>query len=169
MSISNLVSNYSSFNQWANSQITDWLKTVDEEILYKETPSSFNTIDFTLQHMLRTQNFWLAFITNDDISKVNWALRQREVGKIMSELNDVSEQMKNKFSSYKESELLETLHLNMPWAKNSLNRFEYIVHIVNHGSFHRGQIVTMARGLGITNGIVNTDYNIYHVLQQVNM
>ena len=40
----------------------------------------------------------------------------------------------------------------------------YIVHIINHGSFHRGQIVTMARTLGVSEGIVNTDYNIFNCL-----
>ncbi len=39
--------------------MTRWLKTLDSNILYKETPSSFSSIDLTLQHLNHSQNFWL--------------------------------------------------------------------------------------------------------------
>ena len=50
----------------------------------------------------------------------------------------------------------------MPLAKNDFNRYDYILHIINHSTFHRGQIVTMSRAIGITDGIVNTDYNMFN-------
>ena len=61
MSLSKLISNYAEYNLWANERIVEFLRTQDENVLYAETPSSFNTLDGTLQHMLRTQKFWLAF------------------------------------------------------------------------------------------------------------
>ena len=89
-------------------------------------------------------------------------MREKEVDAILSELNVISTLMKEKFSSFSEEDLIKTLHFDMPWAKNNLSRYEYIVHIINHGTFHRGQIVTMARTIGITEGIVNTDYNMFN-------
>lgn len=162
MGLATLISNYSSFNEWANQKMVLWLKELDKEMLYRETPSSFDSIDKTIQHILRTQNFWLAFISEKNVSNVNWAHREEDAHHIMDELTEVSTQMKNKFSSYTDTDLLQTLHLNMSWASNSLCRYEYIVHVVNHSSFHRGQMVTMARCLGITEGIVNTDYNMFN-------
>jgi len=35
------------------------------------------------------------------------------------------------------------------------------MHVINHGTYHRGQIITMARSLGVTHGIPKTDYNLY--------
>jgi uncharacterized damage-inducible protein DinB len=163
MSLSILIPNYNSFNEWANSRITNWLSSIDPKLLYKPVQSSFTSIDYTLQHILRTQRFWLTFITDADIEKINWSVRELEVEQIMIELNEVSTQMKEVFSSFTESDLEKLLHLNMSWAKNNLSRFEYIMHVVNHSTFHRGQIVTIARGLGITEGIVNTDYNFFHL------
>jgi uncharacterized damage-inducible protein DinB len=162
MSLPRLISNCAAFNEWANHRIVDWLQSIDRQILYRETPSSFTTIDYTLQHILRTQRYWLLFISGKDTSDFDWAVREHEVDNILSELKTVSTQMKEVFSSFSESELLETLHYDMPWAKNDLSRYEYIMHIINHGTFHRGQIVTMARCLGLTEGIVNTDYNIFN-------
>lgn len=162
MSLSALISNYSAFNEWANGKIVAWLKTQDTGLLYQTTPSSFSTIDYTLQHILRTQNFWFSFICERNVSSLNWAIRENEVSLVLNELNAVSTQMKESFCSFKEADLLYTLHLNMPWAKNDLSRYEYILHVINHSTFHRGQIITMARCLGINEGVVNTDYNIFN-------
>jgi len=37
MSLKNLISNYAAFNEWANTEIVTWLKTLDKELLYKKT------------------------------------------------------------------------------------------------------------------------------------
>ncbi len=165
MSQSKLIANYSSYNEWANHKLLRWLKELDKNLLYTKTPSSFNTIDYTLQHILRTQNFWLSFISEHDVSNFNWAVRENEIDAIIEELIISSTQMKDKFSSYTGEELINMLHLNMPWANNKLSRYEYIMHVINHSTYHRGQIITMARCLGITEGIVNMDYNMFNSMQ----
>jgi uncharacterized damage-inducible protein DinB len=139
-----------------------WLQSIDEELLYAPLLSSFTSIDYTLQHILRTQRFWYTFITQQDITQLNWTVREKEVQLVMQELVLLSDEMKIRFANYSENELLQILHLNTPWATNDLSRYEYMVHVVNHSTFHRGQIVTMARSLGITTGVPNTDYNIFN-------
>lgn len=164
MSLKNLISNYAAFNEWANTEIVTWLKTLDKELLYKKTASSYPSIDYTLQHILRGQKFWFLFITGQDTANFNWSVYEGEVERIMEDLLTSSAAMKQVYSAFSEQELLEVLNLDVPWAKNSRSRYDYIVHIINHGSFHRGQIVTMARSIGVTEGIVNTDYNIFNCL-----
>lgn len=161
MSLHKLINNYTAFNFWANERIVNWLKPMDTEILYRETPSSFTSIDATLQHILRAETFWHLFITEQDFSHLTWAFRPGEVENIMSELLVKSQLIKDDIGKFSEADLCKTLHLDMPWAKNQLQRFEYIQHIVNHGTFHRGQIITMARALGINKGVPNTDYNMF--------
>jgi uncharacterized damage-inducible protein DinB len=101
-----------------------------------------------------------------DVSNFNWAVRENEVALILSELDDVSLLMKEKFSVFSDDALQQTLHLNMPWLKNSLSRYEYIVHVINHSSYHRGQVITIARSVGIQDGFVNTDYNFFNSAMQ---
>ncbi len=164
MSIGRLITNYSTFNEWANHKVVNWLGQLDRAWLYKETPSSYTSIDYTLQHILRTQRFWLLLIGERDTTGFNWAVREREAEQILTELKEVSTQMKTEFSAFAEEDLLKILYFNMPWAKNDLSRYDYILHIINHSTFHRGQIVTMARAIGISEGIVNTDYNMFNTL-----
>ena len=163
MSLKNLISNYSAYNAWANHRIVTWLSTVDQDLLYKQTPSSYTSLDYTMQHILRTQRYWLVFVSEEDASRNNWSIREGEVENIMTELIEVSEEMKKRFSAFSEDDLLKVLHLRSDWAQNDLPRYEYIQHIINHGTFHRGQIVTIARAIGITDGIVNTDYNFFNM------
>ena len=155
------IEQYATYNAWANVKLVAWLSKMDTATLYRETPSSFPTIDGTLQHLLGAQKFWLLFITEQDFSKFSWAPRPNAVLQILEELNLVSTEMKTTFSAFSDDQLHETLFLNMPWAKNNLQRFEYIVHVINHSTYHRGQIVTMARALGFEEGVPNTDYNMF--------
>ena len=166
MSLVKLITNYAAFNEWANHKVAGWLDQLDHELLYKETPSSYSTIDYTVQHILRTQRFWLLFIGEQDTTGFDWAVRERDAKNVLRELKQVSTEMNVEFSRYAEDDLLKILHFDMPWAKNDLNRYDYILHIINHSTFHRGQIVTMARAIGITDGIVNTDYNMFNSLRK---
>lgn len=162
MSLQKLIANYTAYNAWATQRLIDWLWKVDTELLYREIPSSYSSIDYTLQHMLRTQRYWLLFLTGKELSQHSWAVREKEVENIMSELIMVSIQMKDEFEKFTEEDLLQVLELRSPWAQNDLPRYEYIQHIINHNTYHRGQIVTIARNVGITEGVVNTDYNFFN-------
>lgn len=162
MSLSKLMSNYAAYNAWANERMVNWLRTLDTDILYKQTPSSFPSIDLTLQHILRAQKFWFTFISGADTSNFNWGVRENEVEKILDELIEVSDKMKQGFGNFTEVQLQEVLHLQMKWANNNLPRYEYMQHVLNHSAYHRGQIVTMARTLGIEKGIMNMDYNMFN-------
>lgn len=164
MSLVRLITNYSAYNEWATNEIVNWLAKLDTDLLSRKTPSSYPSLDFTVQHILRAQTFWLAFICGEDTSKLNWSVRAGEAKQILAELQDNSTEMKLRFAAFSEADLLQHLNLNMPWAKNKLARYEYIMHVVNHSSYHRGQLVSMARNLGIESGIPVTDYNIFNCL-----
>jgi uncharacterized damage-inducible protein DinB len=136
--------------------------TIEPKILTQTLPSSFTSIDYTVQHILRLQKFWHLFIIQKDTTILNWAVRENESTIILKELIDQSVEMETDFKKFAELDLVEIIHLDMPWAKNSLSRYEYILHTVNHSTYHRGQIITMARNVGISDNIPNTDYNIFN-------
>ena len=165
MSLSKLTSNYVDYNAWANTRLVHWLMDQPVDQMYAEVESSFRSLDLTLQHMLRTQRFWTAFVMQQDLSGFNWSVRKGDAANVMAELVSQSDGMRTQFSQFSEADLSTELSLDMPWAKNRLSRYEYIIHVVNHSTFHRGQIVTMARGLGLVHGIPATDYNIYNCLR----
>lgn len=149
------------FNTWASVRTADWLMTLSDEILHQTHISSFPSIDKTMQHILRTQKFWMKFISGEQVVDFDWSVRHEASQILLDEWKQQSQQMEDFITSMSESWLLEVLRLDMPWSQNQQARYTYIQHVVNHGSFHRGQIITLARQCGITDSIPACDLNIY--------
>jgi uncharacterized damage-inducible protein DinB len=74
-----------------------------------------------------------------------------------SQLQAVSRLMLDEFGGYTEEELLEKV------ASTDMvqSRYEFILHAINHNSYHRGQIVTMCRHLGVVDNIPAMDYEVF--------
>jgi uncharacterized damage-inducible protein DinB len=161
MSLHKLITNYTDYNSWANNRITEWLNSLNSDLLYQKTPSSYDTITATIKHMYQAQNFWLDFISEKDINTFSWRLDETDVAVIFEMLHNKTQEMQVQFKQFSDTDLIKILSLQTRWAKNSLCRYEYILHVINHSTYHRGQIITMARCLGITEGILNTDYNMF--------
>lgn len=157
MSLKKLISNYGRYNHWANVQMAQWLQTLERTILYKETLSSFGSIDLTLQHMNNAQNFWFAIITEADTTKLDETIRLNDAGAIINDLLAGSQQMLTQFSEYTEEELLKQISS----TDMTQSRYEFILHAINHNTYHRGQIVTMSRSLGVANNIPAMDYEVF--------
>jgi uncharacterized damage-inducible protein DinB len=157
MSLTRMISSYTMYNYWANERMTQWLKTLEKNILYKQTPSSYGSIDLTLQHMNRAQNFWLTIITEGDVTKLDETVKVNAIDITINNLLAGSQQMCDQFMGYDEVELLQQVHS----TDMVQSRYEYILHMINHNSYHRGQIVTMSRCLDIDNNIPPMDYEVF--------
>lgn len=157
MYLQNLTTRFVRYNFWANERLTSWLKTIDANVLYQKTGSSFGTIDRTLQHILSAQIYWHAIISNGQVTEFNQPIKANAVDEVISDLVKSSQQLVSDFSVFNEQNLIESIQV----SDSTQSRYEYILHVVNHSSFHRGQIVTMCRALGITEEIPVTDYDGY--------
>lgn len=157
MSLKKLISNYAKYNHWANERMAQWLRTLERTILYKETPSSFGSIDLTLQHMNNAQNFWFAIITEADTTKLDETIRLNAVDTIINNLLAGSQQILTQFAAYSEEVLLKQI----PSSDMIQSRYEFILQVINHNTYHRGQIVTMSRCLGVVNNIPAMDYEVF--------
>ena len=157
MNLKKIISRYTTYNHWANEKMTQWLKTFDNKLLYKEVPSSFSSIDLTLQHMKNAQRFWLTILAEGDVSKLDETIRLNAADQVMKELLTGSQQMIDTFEGYSDEELLRQVSN----GATIQSRHDFILHAINHNSYHRGQIVTMSRCLGIVNNIPPLDYEVF--------
>lgn len=157
MYLQNLTTRFLRYNLWANERLSSWLMTIDRNILYEETGSSFGTIDRTLQHILSAQIYWQSIIAIGQINEFNQPIKENVVEEVIADLVLSSQQMVSNFSILNEQQLLESIQV----SDSTQSRYEYILHLVNHNSYHRGQVVTMCRALGITGEIPVTDYDAY--------
>jgi uncharacterized damage-inducible protein DinB len=157
MSLQNITTRYLRYNLWANERLTSLLMTLDRSILYQHSGSSFGTIDHTLQHLLSAQLYWHPIIINGRHDSFNQTYKENAVEEVIADLIKSSTDLVNDFSIFNEQQLLDRIQA----SDSKQSRYEYILHVVNHGSYHRGQIVTICRALGITGEIPVMDYDAY--------
>jgi uncharacterized damage-inducible protein DinB len=148
---------YTKYNHWANVTLTDWLKSMDVELLHREVKSSFTSIDLTLQHMKNAQNFWYAVVTGADIDFLDEQLRIDSSDWVIEELLKGSHNLVDLVALLNENDLLSKV--SSPAMTKTT--YEFLLHAINHNSYHRGQIITISRSLGIRENIPNTDYDSY--------
>ena len=154
----NLTTRFLRYNLWANERLTSWLMTIDRKVLYQKTGSSFDTIDRTLQHIVSAQIYWhQIFATGQISSEFNQPIKQHVVEEVITDVVRTSQQLVSELSFLSEQQLMEVIKV----SDSTQSRYEYILHVVNHSSYHRGQVVSMCRALGVTGEIPVTDYDAY--------
>ena len=131
--------------------------TLQRNVLYQTTGSSFGTIDRTLQHILSAQLYWHSLLTTGQINEFNQPVKENAVEHVIAALMASSQKLMDELDEYDDQQLLESIQA----SDSRQSRYEYILHLVNHSSYHRGQVVTMCRALNITEEIPVTDYDAY--------
>lgn len=160
-SIVYVMKNYANYNLWANATLIKWLKTKPAELLAKEVPSSFPGIKPTLLHIWQTQVFWLSVIKKEVMEG------PATFEGSLNELFDLLVEQSAEFADYVEQmdqvRLEDNTLVVNPWFQCDFQNFEYVMQVMNHSTYHRGQITTIGRQLGFTDAPM-TDYNYYNVM-----
>ena len=153
-----LLVQYASYNAWANKKLFDRIGVLSEEQIQQEIVSSFSSIYKTVLHLLDAESIWWQRLrlseqiiipsqhfTGTSIELINETLRQSTQWEQW--VKTASDNQLQHVFAYQNSKKEQ--------FKQPVN--EVLVHIFNHGTFHRGQIVTMLRQLGVEN-IPQTDF-----------
>ncbi len=162
MSLKTLITHSVQYNNWVVNKYIDWLSTKSDEQLNQEVISSFPTILTTLHHIWQTQEYWWAYIAENsdfDFAKISAAVTKDE---IFNGIKTNSQKLMDYVQSLSEEDLAKNVKIESPWFQCDFSKFEYIQHAIIHGTYHRGQIVTMGRNVGITDAPM-TDYNFWNV------
>lgn len=158
--LNNLLKQYAAYNSWANKQLLSAVVTLPEEKIKEEISSSFPGIFKTVQHMLDADTIWwqrmklqdnierpsVSFTGNFDELQKMFLRQSALIEEWVSGLNEY--QLNHVFGYYRERVMY----------KQTVQ--ETLLHMFNHATYHRGQIVTMLRQLSVTK-IPATDYVVY--------
>jgi uncharacterized damage-inducible protein DinB len=157
----NLLTDLTNYNQWANERMGLALQKLTAAQLNFEQKSSFNTIRKTADHLADCEYNWLKRVNGDstwedkaknfeDITKMTefW-VHQSKAFITLVEQSDADKL--GDVIAYKNSK-------GQPF-KNEL--YKIITHLMNHSTYHRGQLVTMMRGAGVTE-IPATDLIVFY-------
>ena len=163
MDIQQLMTNYAAYNRWANETLCNWLAQYPVAIIEQTVPSSFNSAAATIVHLLETETFWLSFLRAAPHGQGQWQSIRCATAEALTRLPAQSAECAAYVGACTPQQLTQPCPLNQPWMQGVLPRYEYIQHCMNHSSYHRGQVITIARLTGLTDP-PNTDYNYYNMV-----
>lgn len=146
-----------SYNLWANERIGHLLMAHDDAVLDAEKKSSFSSISKTVLHIWDAETIWLTRLQGGSLK--DWPSHSFSGTKsdmlkgLVSRSNELLQFMKAKDEAF---QYMSVAYTNMKGDPYSSTVEEILYHVVNHGTYHRGQIITLLRDCGVTQ-LVSTD------------
>ena len=139
------------YNAWANGKVAALLANVDDKIFETEVKSSFTSVKKTILHIWDAEAIWLTRLQNGE--NKGWpsenftGTKEDLLRGYVKASEDFISFIATKDRTYIESTVT---YKNMKGVEFKSDVDEILSHVVNHGTFHRGQLVTMLRELGLT-------------------
>jgi uncharacterized damage-inducible protein DinB len=155
------------YHVWANQKFFDHLKELPQNIYDEEMQSVFPSISQAFAHMYVADTIWLGVMSSgnyDEIKALAGRMREKIKAKGIEEMEsmffNLSEQYKAFFDRQENLDQAIFYEPEYPgFGRLETNLLELVQHVVNHGTYHRGNITAMLRQLGYSG--VMTDYVVY--------
>jgi uncharacterized damage-inducible protein DinB len=148
----------SEYNTWANKKIHQFIIDAGEDKCLIVQKSSFPTIHDTLIHIWDAQSIWLD--RWHDIVFTTWPGKTFKGSTAEAALALVENSMvwADLVHSIDNEKFESVIHYrNIKGDEFASSCTQIIQHVMNHSTYHRGQLVTMLRGAGLT-ALASTDF-----------
>jgi uncharacterized damage-inducible protein DinB len=159
--LEDFMKSFATYNAWANRTLVNWLKTKPADAMSREIASSFPSIKETVVHIWDTQRFWLSVLQQKP-APVSFRMEgfHGSLEDAFEGIVQQSDEFANYIDSLTDASLQEVVSFDSPWVAGKAPRTDYLLQVFNHSTYHRGQVVTIGRNVGLTDAPM-TDYNFY--------
>lgn len=147
-----LLLQYARFNIWANKRMTDVMLSLDEAVTDQQINSSFPSIRQTVYHTWGAEDIWLQRLELTE--QASWAPSgftgsfATACQKWMQVSEGLAAFTERQFDDKAFSHVFQYYSLKKESFKNPVSGA--LMHAFNHSTYHRGQLVTMLRQVGVT-------------------
>ncbi|QKY71251.1 MULTISPECIES: DinB family protein [Lentibacillus] len=150
------------YHVWANQQVFHHLKQLPERVYNGNVESVFPSVLDVMVHIYVVDITWLETMKEssfqDTVEKVE-RLRSEASEASIDELKEFYDELSKEYYSYfaEQQNLEQTIITEHPrHGRNEFILADLIHHVVNHGTYHRGNVTAMLRQQGQKG--VPTDY-----------
>jgi uncharacterized damage-inducible protein DinB len=156
------------YNRWANERLFSALEKLNERQFTEAVPSSFPSVRVTVFHILFAEWLWLkrwqgtsprSTLPDPDASPATWgtltpggmpAMKELET---LAELKSFAESIEQERQEFLRGLNEDVLHARLQFSDMAGTPYseplvQLMQHLVNHGTYHRGQVTTMLRQVG---------------------
>lgn len=138
------------FNSWANHRVLDACAPLSDEQFTRNLGSSFPSVRDTLFHICGAEWIWLERWHGRSPSAIPTAADYPNLEAVRRRWAEVERDLRDYVASLTPDDLGRILSFKtLAGAPYSQPLWQCLQHLANHGSYHRGQITTMLRQLGV--------------------
>jgi uncharacterized damage-inducible protein DinB len=136
------------YSSWATALVLDACGALSAVELYRDLKSSHGGVLGTLHHLFFADRLWLARLEGHQ-RPLHDPNESPSLDELCSAWPVLFEHYRAWLANTSEAALHEPFsYLNLKGEPYSVIRWQALLHVVNHGSIHRGQVVSMLRQLG---------------------
>jgi len=154
------------YNIWANTIAIEWLKQISDEQWNQVITSSFSSVKLTAIHIASAEKIWIDFwkqVPDPVYLSAGFKGSKNDLiriwGKALADL-------KNFIEKYGEENYLQQITFKYPrGGEGSMEFWQTFSHLINHSTYHRGQLVTLLRQAGFAK-LSSIDLATYYRVQK---
>lgn len=153
------------YDAWATQTLLKRISELPASVMHQEVNTSFPTIARGFSHMFAVETIWYHVLTGMDMQQAMnrfMPLEQEMSACSAEEFVSAFEALANQVQAWIQTQPdpERSILLVNPYTGSRETRLsEILLHLVNHGTYHRGNISTMLRQLGHASTM--TDYVLF--------
>lgn len=156
-----LLQQLSLYNIWANQLLLDFILTLTEEQQKTEVLSSFNSLYKTALHIWSAETVWWQRMKLQERIVAPGETFNGGFKELSKELMKQNKQWRDWIENASKPMLQhEFIYYNTKKEKFKQPVYQMLLHVFNHGTYHRGQLVNILRQLGVEK-IPQTDFIVW--------
>jgi len=137
------------YNSWANAKAISWLQQITDEQWEQINTSSFSSVKQTAVHIASAEKIWIDFWTKAPNPVYLSSYFQGSRQELIDIWEDTSAGVQNFIEDHPEENLHDPVIFVYPNGRTGqMAYWQTFAHIMNHSTYHRGQLVTLLRQAG---------------------
>ena len=137
------------YNYWARDRILDGVAALNPEQYNRPLGNSFPSVRETLVHIYSAEWIWHTRWQGESPTKALSPDQWPDLARLAASWQALETKLRGFVDSLTDESLNRVLEYRLLSGQPGKSAFGHMVqHVVNHGTYHRGQITTMLRQLG---------------------
>lgn len=137
------------YHYWARDRMMEAVARLSADQFTRDLGNSFGSVRDTLAHLQGAESVWLARWKGEPLAGFPPADRFPDAASVWDAWRRLEEGLRTYFAPLDEGALARVIeYRTLAGAAQASVLWQMLQHVVNHGSYHRGQVTTLVRQVG---------------------
>ena len=149
------------YNEWANRRVEDSILNLKPEQFTENLKASHASIRGTFAHIAAAERIWLDRWKGESPTKLMSEDEFPDIHTAVRRLQEIDRELSDYVAQLTEADVDKVFAYKTTEGKTHSNILRHaMVHLINHSSYHRGQLATLMRQVGAAP--ISTDLILYY-------